>query len=95
MVTVEPSFSFSFSRSAASIAYSSNGLRTVSTPVRTRRLVAGSMRLSAFVSGTSLTVTRIFSGGNLRTHETRRLAGYVGNLRDFSPTAAGPPTYTK
>jgi hypothetical protein len=53
------------------------------------------MRLSAFVSGTSLTVTRIFSGGNLRTHETRRLAGYVGNLRGFWVRAAGPPTYTK
>jgi hypothetical protein len=78
MVTVEPSFSFSLSWSAASIAYSSNGFRTVSTPVRTRRLVAGSMRLSAFVSGTSLTVTRIFRFGNLRTHETRRLAGSSG-----------------
>src|SRR6185312_13195592 len=65
-VTVEPSAKPSRICNAASSAYSSKGLRTVSTPVRTRRLVPGSIRLSAFVSGTSFTVTTIFTEEPLR-----------------------------
>ena len=87
IVTVEPSASLSRNCSAASIAYSSNGLSTVSTPVRTRRFVAGSMRLSAFVSGTSFTVTTIFKP-NSRHAKPGFRAGFR-NYSGFPPDAPG------
>ena len=54
----------SLSRRASSTAYSSTGLRMVSTDSRSSVLSAGSSRFSAAVSGTRLTVTRIFNAAS-------------------------------
>src|SRR4029453_16609534 len=54
----------SLSRRASSTAYSSTGFRIVSTDSRSSVLSAGSRRFSAAVSGTRLTVTRIFNAAS-------------------------------
>src|SRR5579875_2417771 len=91
-VTVGAPPSFSFNCSAASTAYSSYGLSTVSTPLRTNRFVAGSIRFSAFGSGTSLTVTTIFTRGTTSSKRAKsrpQRRGTPGACRLEPPNPSG------